>query len=293
MQKLKDIIKENRLKKRLTQRELANKLNITDKQVSKWETGVSYPDITIINALSKVLDVNLAELLSAEELVKEVDSSKSINYEAVARMRIGSIISIGLLVLSIILILVTQAVSEDHRILLFVLSILLLMSSIITHLIFDVRQRLAIDHQKNQKHYLTNYYYKNMIYINSFIFLLLISFSYSLTMSFNLDVITFPSLISLITLPFIIWLNRRNAKRSRFISSYPKLDKLSFISHVVSAVLVLAGLVIKSLLPSNVDQLVIYILDTYFVTIMVLFIVTLITNIVLQFFNKYQEYFFY
>lgn len=289
MQKLKDIIKENRLKKKLTQRELANKLNITDKQVSKWETGVSYPDITIINALSKVLDVNLAELLSAEELVKEVDSSKSINYEAVARMRIGSIISIGLLVLSIILILVTQAVSEDHRILLFVLSILLLMSSIITHLIFDVRQRLAIDHQKNQKHYLTNYYYKNMIYINSFIFLLLISFSYSLTMSFNLDVITFPSLISLITLPFIIWLNRRNAKRSLFISSHPKLDKLSFISHVVSAVLVLAGLVIKSLLPSNVDQLVIDILDTYFVTLMVLFIVTLITNIVLQFFNKYQE----
>lgn len=289
MQKLKDIIKENRLKKKLTQRELANKLNITDKQVSKWETGVSYPDITIINALSKVLDVNLAELLSAEELVKEVDSSKSINYEAVARMRIGSIISIGLLVLSIILILVTQAVSEDHRILLFVLSILLLMSSIITHLIFDVRQRLAIDHQKNQKHYLTNYYYKNMIYINSFIFLLLISFSYSLTMSFNLDVITFPSLISLITLPFIIWLSRRNAKRSLFISSHPKLDKLSFISHVVSAALVLTGLVIKSLLPSNVDQLVIDILDTYFVTLMVLFIVTLITNIVLQFFNKYQE----
>ena len=41
-----DIIVELRKEKRLTQQELAKKLNITDKAVSKWERGLSYPDIT-------------------------------------------------------------------------------------------------------------------------------------------------------------------------------------------------------------------------------------------------------
>lgn len=50
----------------LTQRELADKLNMTDKAVSKWERGQSYPDITILSALAEALGVTERELLQGQ-----------------------------------------------------------------------------------------------------------------------------------------------------------------------------------------------------------------------------------
>ena len=47
----------------LTQRELADKLNITDKAVSKWERGLSFPDISILIPLAEILNISLYDLL--------------------------------------------------------------------------------------------------------------------------------------------------------------------------------------------------------------------------------------
>ena len=44
-----------RKEKGLTQKELANKLCVSDKTVSKWETGINYPDITLLENLSDIL----------------------------------------------------------------------------------------------------------------------------------------------------------------------------------------------------------------------------------------------
>ncbi len=52
-----------RKEQNMTQQELANKLNITDKAVSKWERGLSYPDITSISKLAKILNVDSKELI--------------------------------------------------------------------------------------------------------------------------------------------------------------------------------------------------------------------------------------
>ena len=52
--------------KKLTQKGLAEKLNVTDKAVSKWERGLSYPDITLIPPLAEILGVSASELLSGE-----------------------------------------------------------------------------------------------------------------------------------------------------------------------------------------------------------------------------------
>lgn len=65
------IIVELRKKQQLTQQELANKLNITDKAVSKWERGLSYPDITSISKLASVLGVDSSYLI---DLCKKEDS---------------------------------------------------------------------------------------------------------------------------------------------------------------------------------------------------------------------------
>lgn len=51
----------------LTQRELASKLHVTESAVSKWERGLSYPDITMVQALAAELGVSGQELISASE----------------------------------------------------------------------------------------------------------------------------------------------------------------------------------------------------------------------------------
>lgn len=47
----------------LTQKELADKLNVTDKAVSKWETGKGFPDIKLLEPLAKALGVSLVDLM--------------------------------------------------------------------------------------------------------------------------------------------------------------------------------------------------------------------------------------
>ena len=47
----------------LTQKELAEKLHITDKAVSKWERGLSFPDISILIPLAEILNISLYDLL--------------------------------------------------------------------------------------------------------------------------------------------------------------------------------------------------------------------------------------
>ena len=58
------IIRELREKKKLTQGDLAAALNVSDKTVSKWETGRGYPDITLLEPIARVFGISVMELLS-------------------------------------------------------------------------------------------------------------------------------------------------------------------------------------------------------------------------------------
>ncbi len=83
LSKIGKLIKEKRKEKSLTQEELASKLSISDKAVSKWERGLSLPDISLLIPLSEILDISLYELLSGEKTKEEKvdDTLKStINY---------------------------------------------------------------------------------------------------------------------------------------------------------------------------------------------------------------------
>ena len=60
------IIKELREKEKLTQLKLANIIGVSDKTISKWETGKGLPDITLIESLSKALKVSVIELMNGE-----------------------------------------------------------------------------------------------------------------------------------------------------------------------------------------------------------------------------------
>ena len=53
-----------RLEKEMTQKELADRMNLSDKTVSKWERGLGCPDVLLLPALSELLGADIAELLS-------------------------------------------------------------------------------------------------------------------------------------------------------------------------------------------------------------------------------------
>lgn len=62
------IIRELRIKNKLTQLELADKLHVSDKTISKWETGKGYPDITLLEPIAKVFGVSITEILSGNAI---------------------------------------------------------------------------------------------------------------------------------------------------------------------------------------------------------------------------------
>lgn len=62
------VIKNLREKHHLTQAELAEKLNVSDKTVSKWETGRGYPDISLLEPIANIFGISIAELLSGNAI---------------------------------------------------------------------------------------------------------------------------------------------------------------------------------------------------------------------------------
>ena len=61
-----DVIRELRKRKNMTQEELANRLFVSGKAISKWETGKGLPDISLLEPLAKALDISVIELLSGD-----------------------------------------------------------------------------------------------------------------------------------------------------------------------------------------------------------------------------------
>ena len=75
--KIGKFIAECRKKANLTQMQLAEKLSITDKAVSKWERGVAMPDTSIMLELCDILGISVNELLSGEKISMENNNQKN------------------------------------------------------------------------------------------------------------------------------------------------------------------------------------------------------------------------
>ena len=78
--KIGKFIQEKRKAKNLTQMDLAEKLNITDRAISKWECGKSLPDASIMLELCETLGISVNELLTGEDLeMKDYDKQAELN----------------------------------------------------------------------------------------------------------------------------------------------------------------------------------------------------------------------
>ena len=61
------LIAKKRKEKQLTQKDLADKLGVSNATVSKWETGKGFPDISLIESLASALEISVSEVLSGVE----------------------------------------------------------------------------------------------------------------------------------------------------------------------------------------------------------------------------------
>lgn len=75
-EKIGRLISKSRKDKNMTQKDLASLLHITDKAISKWERGISIPDISLLIPISNILDISVYELLGGE--MKEDLSKKEV-----------------------------------------------------------------------------------------------------------------------------------------------------------------------------------------------------------------------
>lgn len=77
--KINEIIRERRLKKGLTQAQVAKYLGVSTPAVNKWEKGTTYPDLVLLPALARLLDTDLNTLLSFQEDLSEKEVALFMN----------------------------------------------------------------------------------------------------------------------------------------------------------------------------------------------------------------------
>ena len=92
-----------RKEKGMTQLELAEKMGVTDKAVSKWERDLSFPDINSIPKLAEIFEISVDELMQVKTETKEnIDKNKVDEIVDVALKGIGMAMGIAVAVLSIL-----------------------------------------------------------------------------------------------------------------------------------------------------------------------------------------------
>lgn len=77
------LIKKRRTELGLTQKALADKMNISDKTVSKWERGLGFPDVDLISELSEILSVSIESLILGkceQNEFKEINMKNNVYY---------------------------------------------------------------------------------------------------------------------------------------------------------------------------------------------------------------------
>ena len=143
------MIKELREKQNLTQTKLGEILCVSDKTISKWETGRGLPDINLIEPLSKALRVSVIELMNGEYITNKNKSSNMIKSKFAICPICGNIIhTIGESINSCcgvtLPILEAEPESENH---------------IINFEIIENEIFVSIDHPMNKEHYISFFAY--------------------------------------------------------------------------------------------------------------------------------------
>ena len=108
-------IKELRKEKRLTQEQLAEKLNVSGRTVSRWETGTNMPDISLLTELAEFFDVSIPEIIDGERkseqmneelketVIKVTDYTETNNARLLKRVRIIGITGVITILIAMVM----------------------------------------------------------------------------------------------------------------------------------------------------------------------------------------------
>ena len=113
-------IAELRKEKGFTQKDLAEKLNVTDKAVSKWERGINFPELTVMENLAAELDTTVVDLLSlekatSEEVVEEVTRLSVFEKEHIRQeLRIRSYLKIIIEIIVFLALIQASKIFDDY-----------------------------------------------------------------------------------------------------------------------------------------------------------------------------------
>ena len=199
---MKDIISKRRKELGLTQQELADKLFVSDKVISKWETGKSVPDTSILVELANVLEISLDELLKSGKEVNEqsiktsVADKVDVKYKNVLLFT-SLFIVIGTVLFSVAKILDYKDYYQEYQVtitIFYVLAILFIIFSLFYFLIN--RNKLIIDYPRF-KEVDSNYINKLLIIygVATFIITLVITITHRLIIFELLIVLAIAGLI--------------------------------------------------------------------------------------------------
>lgn len=143
----------------MTQKDLAEKLNVSDKVISKWETGKCLPDVETMLKLSKVLDVSISELYECVEK-SEKTTAEDYNEERIWQYKKYSIVSYFLILLSLVFLLFLTVnwsrFDNIEDILRFIL-IMFSISSFILGIFFQLTQFIRLYSFSKNKYYREEY----------------------------------------------------------------------------------------------------------------------------------------
>lgn len=93
LEKVGSLILKLRKEKNMTQKQVADLLNISDKTVSKWERGLGCPDVSILTELSKIFDINIEKILLGDLEPNDVDGGNMKRIKFYVCPSCGNIIS--------------------------------------------------------------------------------------------------------------------------------------------------------------------------------------------------------
>ena len=97
-----------RKEKNMTQEQLAEKMGVSINAVSKWERGLSFPDVSLYKKLCKELDINIEELINGEKNNSGEDKEKTIIF---AKNKTKKNTKKLIIILSIIFIIITLCIN--------------------------------------------------------------------------------------------------------------------------------------------------------------------------------------
>lgn len=143
--RINNIILEKRKEFGLTQLELAHKLGVTNRTVSRWEKGTSIPDIHSLKRLSEIFNVSMDTFYSTITVDPIID--EPIDTPMINKFMTLSVVSIGLLAISYILIIVSYFMSHRSnesiifQVIGIVFSIISMMVFIISYVTFTVNYK--------------------------------------------------------------------------------------------------------------------------------------------------------